>query len=59
MFDPKQKRCYQRIFIHPDLSKVTLERDKTTLIICGHESPYQKFFDAEKYKNRVAVPHGR
>lgn len=54
MFDPKQKRCYQRLFIHPDLSKVTLERDKTTLIICGHESPYQKFFDAEKYKNRVS-----
>ena len=54
MFDPKEKRCYQRIFIHPDLSKATLERDKTTLIICGHESPYQKFFDAEKYKNRVA-----
>lgn len=54
MFEPKQKRCYQRIFIHPDLTKVTLERDKTTLIICGHESPYQKFFDAEKYKNRVA-----
>jgi hypothetical protein len=54
MFDPKQKRCYQRIFIHPDLSKVTLERDKTTLVVCGHESPYQKFFDTEKYKNRVA-----
>ncbi len=54
MFDPKQKRCYQRIFIHPDLAKATLERDKTTLIVCGHESPYQKFFDAEKYKNRVA-----
>jgi hypothetical protein len=53
MFDPKQKRCYQRIFIHPDLSKVTLERDKITLVICGHESPYQKFFDGEKYKNRV------
>ncbi len=55
MFDPKQKRCYQRIFIHPDLSKVTLERDKVTIVICGHDSPYQKFFDTEKYKNRVAV----
>ena len=55
MFEPKQKRCYQRLFIHPDLSKVTLERDKITLVICGHESPYQKFFDAEKYKNRVAI----
>ena len=53
MFEPRQKRCYQRIFIHPDLSKVTLERDKTTLVICGHESPYQNFFEAEKYKNRV------
>jgi hypothetical protein len=53
MFEPKQKRCYQRIFIHPDLLKVTLERDKITLVICGHDSPYQKFFDAEKYKNRV------
>lgn len=55
MFDPKQKRCYQRIFIHADLSKVTLDRDKITLVVCGHESPYQKFFEAEKYKNRVAV----
>ncbi len=54
MFEPKQKRCYQRVFVHPDLSKVTLERDKNTLIVCGHGSPYQKFFDAEKYKNRVA-----
>ena len=54
MFDPKEKRCYQRIFIHPDLSKVTLDRDKTTLVVCGHEAPYQKFFDGEKYKNRVA-----
>lgn len=54
MFEPKQKRCYQRLFIHPDLSTVTLERDKVTLIICGHEAPYQKHFETEKYKNRVA-----
>ncbi len=53
MFDPREKRCYQRIFIHADLTRVTLERDKTTLVICGHEAPYQDFFDREKYKNRV------
>jgi len=53
MFDPREKRCYQRIFIHPDFSKVTLERDKVTLVICHHDTPFQKFFDAEKYKNRV------
>ena len=53
MFDPKEKRCYQRIFIHVDLTKVKLERDKTTLVICGHGAPYQKFFEGEKYKNRV------
>ena len=55
MFEPKQKRCYQRVFIHPDISKVTLERDKTTLLICGHEAPYKEFFAKEKYKNRLAV----
>ena len=55
MFDPREKRCYQRIFIHPDFTKVNLDRDKTTLIVCGHEAPYKKFFESEKYKNRVAV----
>lgn len=55
MFEPREKRCYQRIAIHPDLSKVTLERDKTTLVICHHDAAYQKFFDSEKYKNRVAI----
>jgi len=55
MFEPREKRCYQRIFIHPDFTKVTLERDKSTLVICGHEAPYQKLFESEKYKNRLAV----
>jgi Protein of unknown function (DUF499) len=54
MFEPKEKRCYQRIFIHPDLSKVSLDRDKATLVICGHDAPYQKLFQGEKFKNRVA-----
>ena len=55
MFDPKEKRCYQRIFIHPDFTKVTLDRDKSTLVVCGHEAPFPKFFDGEKYKNRLVI----
>jgi hypothetical protein len=55
MFEPREKRCYQRIYIHPDFTKVSLDRDKSTLIICGHSAPYQKFFEAEKFKNRMAV----
>ncbi len=54
MFEPKEKRCYQTLHIHPDLSKVSLSREKTTLVICHHDAPFQKFFDGEKYKNRVA-----
>ena len=53
MFDPQQKRCYQRIYIHPDIAKITLERDRNTLVICGHDAPYQRFFEDEKFKNRV------
>lgn len=54
MFEPKEKRCYQTLHIHPDLGKVSLSREKTTLVICHHDAPFQKFFDGEKYKNRVA-----
>lgn len=54
MFEPKEKRCYQVLHIHPDLGKVTLARDKTALVICHHDAPFQKFFADEKYKNRVA-----
>lgn len=53
MFEPKDKRCYQALHVHPDLSKVSLSRDRTTLVICHHDAPYQKFFEGEKFKNRV------
>ncbi|MGJ8726553.1 MAG: DUF499 domain-containing protein [Roseibacillus sp.] len=55
MFDPRDKRCYQNLEIHPDLSKVRLSRDKTTLLICQHDADYQAFFQNEKFKNRVAI----
>jgi hypothetical protein len=54
MFDPREKRCYQRLHIHPDLSQVKLDRDKTSIVICHHDAPFQKFFEGEKFKNRVA-----
>lgn len=53
MFEPKDKRCYQQLQVHPDLGKISLSRDKTTLVICHHDAPYQKFFEGEKFKNRV------
>lgn len=54
MFDPREKRCYQRLHIHPDLSQVKLDRDKTSIVICHHDAPFLKFFEGEKFKNRVA-----
>lgn len=54
MFEPKEKRCYQTLHVHPDFGKISLSRDKTALVICHHDAPYQKFFDGEKFKNRVA-----
>ena len=54
MFEPREKRCYQKAAILADLGKVHLERDKITLIVCQPETDYRPFFAAEKYKNRVA-----
>jgi len=53
MFEPKVKRCYQQLHIHPDFGKVSLNRDRTTMVICHHDAPFQDFFAKEKYKNRV------
>lgn len=53
MFEAKEKRCYQTLHIHPDFGKLSLSRDKTTLVICHHNAPFHKFFENEKYKNRV------
>ncbi|MDD5321594.1 MAG: DUF499 domain-containing protein [Methylococcales bacterium] len=54
MFDPKDKRCYQKLDVLPALDQVQLERDKTTLIILKPDTDFQKFFAGQKYKNRVA-----
>jgi len=54
MFTPHDKRCYQKVAVLPPLDKVQLERDRTTLVICKPDTDIQKFFSAEKYRNRVA-----
>ena len=54
MFEPKDKRCYQKLEVLPVLDQVQLERDKTTLIVLKPDTDFQKFFAGQKYKNRVA-----
>jgi hypothetical protein len=54
MFEPRDKRCYQKLVVLPALDKVQLERDRTTLVICKPDTDIQRFFGSEKYKNRVA-----
>ncbi len=53
MFEPKDKRCYQKIEVLPALDQVQLERDKATLVILKPDTDFQKFFAGQKYKNRV------
>ncbi|MCO8122601.1 DUF499 domain-containing protein [Stieleria sp. TO1_6] len=54
MFEPKEKRCYQRLAVHKDFTKLQLNRDSALLVVCGHDAPYEKFFEDAKYKNRIA-----
>lgn len=55
MFEPKDKRCYQKLAVLPALDEVQLERDKTTLVVLKPDTDFSKYFSAEKYKNRVAI----
>lgn len=55
MFDPRDKRCYQKLAVLPALDKVQLERDRTTLLILKPDTDFQKFFTCEKFKNRLSV----
>lgn len=54
MFEPRDKRCYQKVAVLPALDKIQLERDRTALVICKPDTDFQSFFREEKYKNRVA-----
>ena len=54
MFEPKDKRCYQKLEVLPALDQVQLEREKITLIVLKPDTDFHKFFAGQKYKNRVA-----
>lgn len=54
MFEPKDKRCYQKLAVLPALDQLQLEREKTTLVILKPDTDIQSFFTGQKYKNRVA-----
>lgn len=54
MFTPKDKRCYQKLEVLPQLDGIKLERDRTTLIICGLNESIDAWFDGQHFKNRVA-----
>lgn len=55
MFEPKDKRCYQKLATLPALDKVQLERDKTTLLVLKPDTDFGKFFAGEKFKNRMVI----
>jgi len=55
MFEPKDKRCYQKLAVLPALDEVQLERDKTTLVVLKPDTDFVKYFTGEKFKNRVAI----
>lgn len=54
MFEPRDKRCYQKLAVLPGLDQLQLERGKTTLVILKPDTDFQKFFAGQKFKNRVA-----
>jgi len=55
MFEPKDKRCYQKLAVLPALDEVQLERDKATLVVLKPDTDFSRYFSGEKYKNRVAI----
>lgn len=55
MFDPRDKRCYQKLAVLPALDKVQLERDRITLLILKPDTNFQRFFGDEKFKNRLSI----
>ncbi len=55
MFEPRSKRCYQKLAVLPALDSVQLEQDKTTLFILKPDTDFKQFFAEERFKNRLAI----
>lgn len=54
MFEPRDKRCYQKLAVLPALDQLQLERDRCTLVILKPDTDFQACFAGQKYKNRIA-----
>jgi len=55
MFEPLDKRCYQKLAVLPALDQVQLERDRITMLILKPDTNFREFFADEKFKNRLAI----
>lgn len=55
MFEPRDKRCYQRLSVLPALDEMQLERGKVTLLLLRPDTDFTQFFADQKYKNRLAI----
>lgn len=55
MFEPRDKRCYQKLAVLPALDQVQIERDRITLLILKPDTDFQQFFTGERFKNRLAI----
>jgi hypothetical protein len=53
MFEPKERRCYQKAFVIPDLGQVNIDRDTIALIVCKPDTDFNTFFQDERFKNRI------
>lgn len=64
LFKPTNSWCYQKVQILPAVDEITLEQDKTTLIISephqgsGLRSELQAFYNDATWKNRIAYLTG-
>lgn len=55
MFEPKDKRCYQKVAVLPALDSVQLDRDRTALVVLKPDTDFPKWFTGQKFKNRVVI----
>ena len=57
MFEPKDKRCYQKLSVLPPLDRVQLERDKVTLLVLRPDSDLAHFFRGREVQEPRCHPY--
>ena len=58
MFEPHDKRCYQKLAVLPALDQLQLERDKTTLLILKPDTDFQTSFAGREVQEPARHSHG-